>query len=366
MEFHESPQKIIPAEYDIFIGIDVDKASNVLTAIDHWGEEKRAHVPYQGTALIRYLGRHFSGKRVVLVYEAGPTGYGLYDSLRAAGYMCMVTAPALVPQVPGRRVKTNRVDSRQLALRLRGGELEGIRVPCPRYRLLRHLVQQWNQLGRRIRRTKCQIKSLLLLEGIPFPGRGWSGPVRRRLLEMPVAPVLQFILTQQVALLEWLQQERMRTRRRIRAYCRSDEEMAANLKYVCSIPGIGEVTGFHVLARIGNWQRLKKVGELADLWGLSPWERSTGDRVVKGGISRTGDRQMRSLLVEAAWTTIRYDPELAAFWRRLVARSPVGKGSQKAIVAVARKLTVRIYRVLRDQREYEIRTPTKEEAASPI
>ncbi len=84
----------------------------------------------------------FAGARVAWVYEAGPTGYGVYDALSQAGDVCLVTPPALLPRVPGRRVKTNRLDSLELAIRLRGSELTGLRVPAPRIRSLRHLTHR--------------------------------------------------------------------------------------------------------------------------------------------------------------------------------------------------------------------------------
>ena len=65
----------------------------------------------------------FPGNRAVFADEAGPTGYGLYDHLTHAGYRCLVLAPSMIASAPGQRVKTNRLDSRNIALRLRGGEL---------------------------------------------------------------------------------------------------------------------------------------------------------------------------------------------------------------------------------------------------
>ena len=106
------------------------------------------------------------------------------------------------------------------------------------------------------------------------------------------------------------------------------------------------------LARVGEWRRLKQPRELAGFVGLSPWEHSTGTRVVKGGITRSGDRHLRNLLIEAAWRAIRVDAELRAFYERLVRRNPREQGARKAIVAVARKLTERIGRVLMDRRCY--------------
>lgn len=190
--------------------------------------------------------------------------------------------------------------------------------------------------------------------------------MQARLRGMECEPVAQFILRQQVDLLETLQQAQGQLMRQIRAYCRADEQLAKDLGYVTSIPGIGMVIGMQLLARIGDWRQMKRGRELAALLGLAPWEHSTGTRVVRGGISRTGDRHLRCLLVEAAWTARKRDPELGAFYAHLASRNPQGKGSRKAVVAVARKMTLRIYRVLKDQRKYEIWPPAQAMASERI
>ena len=80
------------------------------------------------------------------------------------------------------------------------------------------------------------------------------------------------------------------------------------------------------------------------------------DKENRGQITRIGDKRLRSKLIQCAWTAIRKDPELRAFYRRIYERHPKKVAARKAIVAVARKLTTRIYAVLKEQRRFEIRT----------
>lgn len=352
--FIESVDRIIPQQYDLFIGLDVDSKSYSVTVLDWNGEVRQKTMPANPAALWQWSRRQHAGLRVAWVYEAGPTGYGLYDTLRAAGQICLVTSPSMVPQEPNRRVKTNRLDSLQLAVRLRGGELRGIRVPSPRYRGLRHLTHQWEALARRLRGVKCQIKSLLTLEGLPFPDdrKGWSQRVLDALEKYPAVPAVRFVLQQRVRELRALRREQLHLGREIRLYCRSDGELSESMTCLRSLPGIGWVSGAHLLARVGDWRRLGRPRQLAGFTGLSPREHSTGTRVVRGGITRSGDRHLRNLLIEASWRAIRVDRELRQFYERLVQRNPRDKGARKAIVAVARKLAERIARVLKDRRCY--------------
>nr|MBA3569665.1 transposase [Pyrinomonadaceae bacterium] len=155
----------IPRDYDIFGGLDVDKKSIAVTFTDHGTMQKSLRLPYSADQLLNYTRKHFPGQRVAFVYEAGPTGFGLHDELRATNHPCLVVSPAMVPRAPGQRVKTNRLDSKKLSEGLRGGQLRSIHVPMQSYRELRHLVQLRDTQVAQLTATKCRIKSLLLYEG---------------------------------------------------------------------------------------------------------------------------------------------------------------------------------------------------------
>jgi transposase len=152
----------IPRDYDIFGGLDVDKKGMAVTFTDHGTMRKSFKLPNSGSALLNYTRKQFPGQRVAFVYEAGPTGFGLYDELTAANHPCLVVSPSMVPTVQRKRVKTNRLDSHKLADGLRGGQLRGIHVPPPGYRELRHLVQLRDTQVAQLRASKLRIKSLLL------------------------------------------------------------------------------------------------------------------------------------------------------------------------------------------------------------
>ena len=126
-------------------------------------------MPYKVEDLLNHVRKHFADQKVAFVYEAGPTGYGLYDGLAAQGYTCLIAAPSMIPRAPGQRVKTNRLDSRALSESLRGGQLKSIHVPSPIYRELRHLTQLRDTMMSEAAAMKQRIKSLLLFEGIAFP-----------------------------------------------------------------------------------------------------------------------------------------------------------------------------------------------------
>jgi len=157
------------SNYDVFIGLDVDKHSIALTTRDRAGMGKSLKMSYDPEILLSYVHNHFDGRNAAFVYEAGPTGFGLYDAIMEKGYPCIVVAPQSVPVTRGKRVKTNRLDSIKLADLLRGGQLSGIRVPPPAYRELRELTSLRNSQVDAVRAAKCRVKSLLLCNSLTFP-----------------------------------------------------------------------------------------------------------------------------------------------------------------------------------------------------
>ena len=363
----------IPRNYDVFGGLDVDKKSMAITFRDHGTMRKSLRLPYDARQLLKYTRKHFPGQRVAFVYEAGPTGFGLYDELTAASHPCLVVSPSMVPTVQRKRVKTNRLDSNKLSEGLRGGQLRGIHVPPPTYRELRHLVQLRDTQVAQLTATKLRIKSLLLYEGIPFPAANgkWSGRVLRQIEMLPCNPTVRFKLDQLIDTLQFHFLSAAKVQKQIRCFCQSDPELSQCLGFLTSLPGVGTITATHTLARLGDWRQIEDVRQIAGFLGLVSSEHSTGDKENRGEITRIGDKRLRSKLIQCAWTAIRKDPELRAFYRRIYERQPKKVAARKAIVAVARKLTTRIYAVLKEQRPFIMRIDssiaplTAEETAGP-
>ena len=367
-------QTFIPRDYDVFSGLDVDKRSISVTFTDHDRFLKSLRMPYSAEHLLNHVRKHFPNKKVAFVYEAGPTGYGLYDGIVAQGYPCLIAAPSMIPKAPGQRVKTNRLDSRSLSENLRGGQLKSIHVPSPLYRELRHLTQLRDVLVSELAGMKQRIKSLLLFEGIEFPpapaGSQWSFMVKDKLRKLPCSGTVRFKLDQLLDSLEFNEKQVLKAIREIRRYCQNDPELSQCMKYLMTLPGIGWITASQLLARIGDWRELKNIRQLAGFLGLVPTEHSTGERIDRGSITRTGDERLRSKLIQASWSAIRQDGELREFFRSVCRKHPREVASRVAIVAVARKLSVRISVVLMKQRPYEVRekvhsAPLTQEETSP-
>ena len=349
-------REFVPRNYDIFVGLDVDKKSMAVVFSDQEKLLQALRLPYSAAQLLQYVRKHYGEQRVAFVYEAGPTGFGLHDELVADGHPCLVVAPSMVPTAPGQRVKNNRLDARKLSENLRGGQLRSIHVPATDYRDLRHLVQLRDTHVSELTASKCRIKALLLYEGIDFPGNGqWSARVLRELAALPCREAVHFKLEHLIGTLHFHFNSAAMVQKQIRRYCQNDAELRQSITLLKSIPGIGWIVAAHLVARLGNWREIDNVRSIAGFLGLVSSEHSTGDKENRGRITRAGDRRLRNKLIQSAWVTIAKDPELRAFYRRIYARHAKKVAARKAIVAVARKLTTRIYAVLKEQRPFVLR-----------
>jgi transposase len=234
-------------------------------------------------------------------------------------------------------------------------------VPSAVYRELRHLTQLRDTFVSEMVAMKQRIKSLLLVEGSEFPpapaGSQWSVLVKDHLRKLPCSTTVRFKLAQLLDSLAFNEKQGVKTTKEIRRFCQHEPELVQCLKYLMTLPGIGWIVASQLVARIGDWRELRNIRQLAGFLGLVPTEPSTGDRTERGSITHTGDPRLRSKLIQAAWSAIRQDGELREFFRSVCQTHPRPLASRVAIVAVARKLSVRISVVLMNQRAYEIRKP---------
>jgi transposase len=227
-------KRFVPKDYDVFAGLDVDKRSISVTFSNHQGFIRSLHMPYSAEHLINHVRRHFGDQKIAFAYEAGPTGYGLYDGIVAQGYPCLIAAPSMIPRAPGQRVKTNRLDGVSLSENLRGGQLKSIHVPTPIYRELRHLVQLRDTVVSDVVAGKLRIKSLLLFEGIDFPaapaGSQWSLIVKGKLRKIECSKTVRFKLDELLDSLEFLEKKVVKSTREIHRFCSADPELAQCIK----------------------------------------------------------------------------------------------------------------------------------------
>ena len=351
----ESPRVLM--NYDTFIGIDVDKNKFSFTVIDNHIMKRSRTIPSDPEMLYNYISKNYPDKKALFVYEAGPTGYHLYDYLISKERDCFIVSPNTIPKAGNEKVKNNKIDSRKLATHLSTGQLKSIRVPTGAYRELRNLVNIRENYADARKAAKQRIKSLLLHANLyqyvnAADSIRWSNRFIKSLADIPCSYAVRTRLDMLLMDLEYARKQLSVSHRHLKQFVQSQPDIHRNMEYAASLPGIGFITAVTLFARSGDPANLQNSRELAGFIGVTPTEHSTGDKENRGPISHLGDSNLRSLFVEAAWVAIRRDTSLRQFYQRIAGRNHPRSASRKAIVAVARKLTERLYRVLKDQRTY--------------
>jgi len=278
-----------------------------------------------------------------VVYEAGPTGYGLVRELRAAELHADVIAPSLTPSTPGQQAKSDRLDCRRLAEFAAKGLVRPIEVPTPQQEADRQILRLREQMAKKNRQVKSQIKSFLLLHGVKEPHGldHWSDASVADLRTLQLAEPLRFCLDR-------LLEEMDHTASLVKKVTACLRAMAATKRHASGIallqttPGVGPLTAMTYRLELPRPERFDNSREVALMMGLAPHVRSSGMTRREGRLMRAGNPRLKAVLVEAAWRWIRKDPAAGVRYRRLVANTG---NANKAIVAMARKLGIILWRM---------------------
>jgi len=296
--------------------------------------------------------------RVVIVYEAGQVGFWICRALQKRGYKVVIVDPASIPvERQARRAKTDRLDAIRLLCCLRGwlrGErdrLHAVRVPEVGAEEIRHLMRDRGLLQKEVGQHRDRIRKLLRTVGC------WVqvGPAFAVQLERD-----EVLCHDGSALPPCLRQRLMRECERLDLVARQLKELEATLPEqlpaataqsvaaLRRLRGIGQV-GAHRLVLELFWRCFDNARQVGSCVGLVPQPYDSGQSRVDQGISKQGNRRVRALLVEMAWFWVRYQPDSAiARWFAQRTAPANKRGKRIAIVAVARRLAIALWRYLRD------------------
>jgi transposase len=260
-------------------------------------------IPNTVETLSRFIRRlQQEGHDLRVCYEAGVSGYDLYRRVKALGVTCEVVAPSLTPRRPGQRIKTDRRDGRKLVGLYRAGELTVIHVPDQGEEALRDLVRCREAVRQDVGRWRHRLLKLLLRQGRVYSGgRHWSlghwAWVRRQRFDEP--------LQQRAFDATLLALEQARTR-----LADLDRELAAVAQgapyaepvgWLRCFRGLDTLSALILVAEIVDFRRFRRPRELMAYLGMVPSEYASADRHRRGGLTKTGNRYARRILIEAAW-----------------------------------------------------------------
>ena len=236
-------------------------------------------------------------------YEAGGCGYNIYRQLTALGHSCTVAATSMIPRKPGERIKTDRRDSQKLAILHRSGDLTQVWVPDATHEALRDLVRARVDTSMHLTRCRQQLLAFLLRHGQSYPtGKHWTQRHRSWLAGQTFQVEDHRIVFQDYVEAVWTAQERREALiERIGAMTAS-WSLDPLVEALRGLRGIDLLSSATFLATTGDVSRFESPRMLMGYLGLVPSEHSSGGSIRRGGITKTGNREARRMLIEAAWS----------------------------------------------------------------
>jgi len=309
-----------------YIGLDVSKEKISVAIADAGREPSRywgtiSHKPEAVRKLLKQLGKP---DELEVCYEAGPTGFELYRWISSMGISCTVIAPSHIPSRPGDHIKTDRRDAEKLAQLFRAGELTAVYVPTRDDEALRDLIRARADFKEDQHRFRQRIIHYLLRRQISPPAtiqRRWTQAYRAWLNRLTFERE-----SEQLTVQEYLHELHECEERLTRIEAAMAEQAlkgakAEVIRAVQSLRGIALVTAVTIVAEIGCFRRFRSPAQLMAYLGMVPREYSSGQGVRKGSITKTGNRQVRRVFIESAWS-YRYRPAVKGeLEKRLVGQS---------------------------------------------
>jgi transposase len=303
-----------------FVGLDVH-AETIAVAVAEMGGEVRSLgvIPNRLEAVRKLVHKLGPVQHLRACYEAGPTGYVLYWQLTQLGVDCQVIAPSLVPTKAGDRVKTDRRDAEKLARCHRAGELTAVWVPDAAHEALRDLVRAREAAKRDQLRARHRLGKFLLRHGRRPEGiKAWTKQHREWIkshvrfeqaaLEATLADYLEEVdhAGERIVKLEKAIDEAVR---------QAPPQIRAVIEALQALRGVAQTTAASIVSELGSLCRFPSPRKLMGYSGLVAREHSSGNRVQRGGITKTGNGHLRRVLVEAAWA-YQHRPNVIGFLAR--------------------------------------------------
>jgi transposase len=349
---HKKMQQFIIKGKQVFIGLEDSKRTWKISVRCEGREIHYTAMEARYQTLKEHLRNKFPECDITIIYEAGFKGFGLYDRLTEDGISCIVTPPGKVTQEKDCRVKTDKIDSRRLATVLEKGDYKKCAVPDFERREDRQLSRLLVQTQKEITREKNRIRKFFDFHGYAedFKAGVWTERDYIQAREKELPETLRIALDVYFDFLDKLKEIQRMLHKKVMELTKKDRYKAA-VRIISSTSGVGKLTAIRLILEWGEdlGERFKSGGSLACFSGLTQSEYSTGETIRKGHITGIGRGYIRAWLIQCSWVCIKRDPAMLNAFNRITKNTGSKK---KAIVAIARKLVVRIWTCVNKKQEY--------------
>ena len=304
-----------------FLGLDVHADTIAVAVAEPDGEVRSLGIiPNREESVRKLVKKLGPPEQLQACYEAGPTGYVLYWQLTGLGVKCEVVAPTLVPVKPGDRVKTDRRDARKLAQSYRSGDLTAVWVPDEAHEALRDLVRAREAAKQDQLRARHRLSKFLLRHGrrAPAGAKLWTlkymAWIRQQVqFEQPAQEYARLDYLHEVEHAnDRVQRLEEAIREAVKLAPRPLQEVVQALQ---ALRGIAQISAVTMVSELGQISRFGRARQLMGYSGAVASEDSSGKRVQRGAITKTGNAHLRRVLMEAAWC-YRHRPAIGATLRK--------------------------------------------------
>jgi len=346
-----------------YVGMDVHKETVRIAVLKGTGKE----TVYEGTVkndvarIVKVVKAYTSKGSVVTGYEAGCMGYTLQRALAKANIECRVIPPNQVPRVGSQRIKTDSRDAILIARMLKNNEGGGIHVPTPQDEATRDLLRCRDDIKLDMNRCKHRISKFLLRLGHPYDKEAtWTKAHREWMNGLKFSNELnKETFDQYYSYLVSLEDRLDRMDGRIKQIA-ADPVYEERISRLRCFKGIDYITALALVCEVGDFRRFPNAASFMAYVGLVPSEHSSGGTRRRGGITKTGNTHLRTLLIESSWHYRYYCSPSTALKKRRAGNSEIvidyadralrrlqskhaglvraGKSSKTATTAVAREL----------------------------
>ncbi|WP_233148568.1 IS110 family transposase [Rhodopirellula sp. MGV] len=292
------------------------------------------------------------GADVVVMEACGPSGW-INDLAQLHGLKTLVCSTNEEAwRWANVKRKTDKDDALKLARMTAMGELKGVHMPSPQHREFRSLVKYRKTLDGRINKVKCAIRAWFVNHGIEIDkawhtGREHINSFRKPIQDCTATELWKGQLDIELTILDSLSLQLSSIVKRLEQLGKID----ARIKRLRTIPGVGPRTAEILVACIDDPHRFENGRQVSAYFGLVPRQYQSGETDRNGRITKRGNPLARTILVECAWAALRYNPWAKEIYERICGKQKTRK--KKAAIALARKIAVIAWAMLRDEKGWE-------------
>jgi len=326
----------------IYVGIDTHKSFSYATALTERGEVvKHSKLENFSIEFYKFFENLSKNAKLKIAIESTEMIMPFFKALEQYGEI-KAAHPTKLKLIAESKIKTDKIDSTTIANLLRTNYLPESYIPNEEMRKLRSLCREHYALKTLAVRVKNQIRHHLLSHGIVREDNIFTKENREQLRRLRID-----FLDRRLDILDYLEEKIKEVDGQI-----MDEIFSVSeVEMISSIPGIGMYTAALLYSEIVDINRFRSFNKLCSYAGLNPSLHQSGNRRYFGRITKNGNKLIRWALVQCAYVGVRFDPEMKAFYERMIG---AGKEKKKVMVAVARKLLKRVYAVWKRKGAYKI------------